>query len=84
MQKLKQILSLIGVILLVLMYVLALLAGIFDPTESMSYLAAALAATIIIPFFLWAINFILSGIKSRQDDLSSLSSEDEDDNSSKD
>ena len=54
--KIKQIFAIIGIILLVGLYALTLIAAIFDPTATLKYLAAAVAATIIIPVLLWVLN----------------------------
>lgn len=64
MQKLRQILAIIGIIALVALYALTLIAAIFDPTETLKYLAASLAASIMIPVVLWLLNFM---IKAKQD-----------------
>ena len=55
MKKAKQILAIIGIIILVALYALTLIAAIFDNTKTMSYLSAAIGATIIIPVILWVI-----------------------------
>ena len=56
MQRLRQILAIIGIILLVGMYVLTIFAAVFDNTKTMSYLTASIAATILVPFTLWLLN----------------------------
>ena len=53
MKKAKQILAIIGIVLLVLLYGLTLFAAIFDNTATMKYLAASIAATVLIPVTLW-------------------------------
>lgn len=53
MEKGKRILAVIGIILLAALYGLTILAAIFDNTETMKYLAASIAATVIIPVLLW-------------------------------
>ncbi len=59
MKKIKQILAILGIIALVAMYVLTIFAAIFDPTATLSYLAAAVAATILIPAILWILGMFL-------------------------
>ncbi len=49
----KRIVALAGVILLVLMYVLTLVAAIFDKTASGSLFRASLIASFCIPFLIW-------------------------------
>lgn len=53
MKKAKQILAIIGIVLLVLLYGLTIFASIFDNTATMKYLAASIAATVLIPVTLW-------------------------------
>ncbi len=53
MQKLRQILAIIGIVILVALYGLTIFAAIFDPTETMQYLGAAIAATVLVPVTLW-------------------------------
>jgi hypothetical protein len=54
MKKIKQMLAVLGIILLVGLYVATLLCAIFDRTETMSMFRAAVYATVIIPVLLWA------------------------------
>ena len=53
MKKAKQILAIIGIVLLVLLYGVTIFAAIFDNTATMKYLAASIAATVLIPVTLW-------------------------------
>ena len=53
MKNVKQILAIIGIVLLVLLYGLTLFAAIFDNTATMKYLAASIAATVLIPVTIW-------------------------------
>ena len=53
MKNIKQIAAVLGILALVGLYAATLLTAIFDPTETMSYLAASVAATILIPVLLW-------------------------------
>ena len=64
MQRLRQILAIIGIILLVGMYVLTIFAAVFDNTKTMSYLTASIAATILMPFTLWLLNIICRSMQS--------------------
>ncbi|MCR5144171.1 MAG: hypothetical protein K6B67_02545 [Lachnospiraceae bacterium] len=61
--KIRQIFAIIGIVLLVGLYVLTLVIAFIDPTATMSYLMAAIAATIMIPVVLWFLNVM---IKSRE------------------
>jgi cell shape-determining protein MreD len=66
MQKLKQILAIIGIILLVGLYALTLVAAIFDSTATMQYLSAAIAATILIPVTLWLLNLMIKAVSDKK------------------
>ena len=68
MQRLRQILAIIGIILLVGMYVLTIFAAVFDNTKTMSYLTASIAATILVPFTLWLLNIMIQNKKNDQDE----------------
>lgn len=68
MQRLRQILAIIGIILLVGMYVLTIFAAVFDNTKTMSYLTASIAATILVPFTLWLLNIMIQNQKKDQDE----------------
>ena len=68
MQRLRQILAIIGIILLVGMYVLTIFAAVFDNTKTMSYLTASIAATILVPFALWLLNIMIQNKQKDQDE----------------
>ena len=68
MQRIKQILAIIGIILLVGMYVLTLIAALFDSTDTMQYLAASIAATILIPFTFWLLNLMIANRQKNKKD----------------
>lgn len=68
MQRLRQILAIIGIILLVGMYVLTIFAAVFDNTKTMSYLTASIAATILVPFTLWLLNIMSQNKKKDQNE----------------
>lgn len=68
MQRLRQILAIIGIILLVGMYVLTIFAAVFDNTKTMSYLTASIAATILVPFTPWLLNIMIQNKKKDQDE----------------
>ena len=68
MQRLRQILAIIGIILLVGMYVLTIFAAVFDNTKTMSYLTASIAATILVPFTLSLLNIMIQNKKKDQDE----------------
>ena len=68
MQRIKQILAIIGILLLVGMYVLTLIAALFDSTDTMQYLAASIAATILIPFTFWLLNLMIANRQKNKKD----------------
>ena len=68
MKKVKQILAIIGIILLVLLYLRTLVCAIIDHTETMRLFQASILATVIIPVLLWAYSFIYKLIKKNAKD----------------
>ena len=62
LQKLRQILAIIGIVLLVGLYGLTLFAAIFEPDNTMNYLLGAVAATIMIPVVLWLLNLMIKSV----------------------
>lgn len=68
MKKVKQILAIIGIILLVLLYLSTLICAIIDRTETMRLFQASIMATVIIPVLLWAYSFIYKLIKKNAKD----------------
>lgn len=63
MNKLRQILAIIGIILLVALYGLTLLAAIFDNSKTMAYFTASIAASILLPVTLWLLNLMIQNRK---------------------
>lgn len=68
MKKVKQILAIIGIILLVLLYLSTLVCAIIDHTETMRLFQASILATVIILVLLWAYSFIYKLIKKNAKD----------------
>ena len=68
MQRLRQILAILGIILLVALYLLTIIAAIFGNTNTMSYLSASIAATILIPVTLWLLNLMIQNKKKHDND----------------
>lgn len=62
MKKVKQVLAMIGVVLLALLYLSTLVFALLGK-EFMSWLMAAVAATIILPVLIWAYGFIYKLLK---------------------
>ena len=63
MKKLKQILAILGVVLLLGLYVITLIMAVTDNTSTMSMLEASVVATILIPILMWAYSFIYRLLK---------------------
>lgn len=68
MKKVRQILAILGVIILVALYLLTLFAALFDSSDTMQFFFASVVATVIIPALLWAYTFIYRLIKKKKDD----------------
>ena len=68
MKKGKRILAMIGVILIAGMYLVTLLAAIFEPEHSMNVLMAAIVCTIIIPVLIWAYELVWRLVKKDKDE----------------
>ena len=66
MKKWKQILCLIGVIVLVGLYLITLIFSFTDHTQAKSWLSASLYATVIIPVFLYAFFLICRPLSDRK------------------
>lgn len=49
----KQLVALIGVILLVALYIVTLLVAVFAPAEAKNLFQACLAATVFVPMLIW-------------------------------
>lgn len=63
MKKVKQILAILGVVLLLELYVITLIMAVTDNTSTLSMLEASVVATILIPILMWAYSFIYRLLK---------------------
>ena len=61
----KQIVALIGVILLVLLYVITLVAALADRSSSASWFRICLAATIALPLIIWIYTWLYGRMTQR-------------------
>ncbi len=87
MKKAKQILAILGIIVLVGLYASTIVAALLDSTSAMNYLIAAVGATIIIPVFIWVIEIFLKitpSNSSNNEELFGQSSSNKDDDSNQD
>lgn len=81
MKKVKQILAIIGVILLVGLYVSTLICALFGGDNFMDLLMASIYATVVIPVLIWAYTFIYKLVKkdgSEETSSENISTEKED------
>ena len=63
MKKVKQILAILGVVLLLGLYVITLIMAVTDNTSTLSMLEASVVATILIPILMWSYSFIYRLLK---------------------
>lgn len=63
MKKVKQILAILGIVLLLGLYVITLIMAVTDNTSTLSMLEASVVATILIPILMWAYSFIYRLLK---------------------
>lgn len=68
MKKVKQILALLGVIVLAGLYIATIVCALSAGENFMDMLMASVYATVIIPVLLWAYTFIYKLIKKKDDD----------------
>lgn len=63
MKKIKQIIAILGVILLLGLYAVTLIMAFTDNTQTMSLFEASIIATIMVPILIWAYSFIYKLLK---------------------
>lgn len=68
MKKTKQILALIGVVILIGLYVSTLVCALSSSENFMNMLMASIYATVIIPVLIWAYTFIYRLVRKDSDD----------------
>lgn len=68
MKKVKQILAIIGIILLAGLYLSTLFCALSSSDNFMNLLMASIYATVVIPVLIWAYTFIYRLIKKKDDD----------------
>ena len=82
MKKVKQILAIIGIVLLVSIYVITLVLALTDDPNTMTVFRASLDSTFLIPVLIWAYTFIYKLLKNNygsklSKDITTESSDDE-------
>lgn len=68
MKKVKQILALIGVVVLIGLYVSTIFCAVSSSENFMNLLMASIYATVIIPVLLWAYSFIYNLTRKDEDE----------------
>ncbi len=68
MKKVKQILALLGVVILLGLYAATIICAVSASENFMNLLMVSIYATVIIPVLLWAYSFIYKLIKKQDDD----------------
>lgn len=68
MKKVKQILALIGVVVLIGLYVSTIFCAVSSSENFMNLLMASIYATVIIPVLLWAYSFIYKLTRKDEDE----------------
>ena len=72
MKKTKQVLAILGIIILVLLYLSTIFCSVFDNSKKQSFFAASIFATFIIPVLIWTYTFIYKIITKKNDELDDL------------
>lgn len=61
----KQVVALIGVILLVLLYIVTLFAAIFDNSDSGRWFMSCIVATVAVPLLIWIYTWMYGKLTGR-------------------
>ena len=59
MKKIRQILAIIGVVLLVALYALTIVFAIIDNPNTFHLLGASIAASVVIPVIIWVVGIFV-------------------------
>ena len=71
MEKMKKIMAWVGIIVLLSLYLVTFLLGIFGSPATKDLLMASLACTVIVPCLMYAMLLIARVLGGKKDDLSS-------------
>ncbi len=66
MKKVRQLLAIIGVVLLVGLYVTTIVFALLDDPRTFHFLGASIAATVIIPVMIWVIGIFVKMNKKEE------------------
>lgn len=64
MKRIRQLLAIIGIILLVSLYVITLVLALTDSPGTMDAFRASLYCTVLVPVLIWAYTFIYKLLKN--------------------
>ncbi|MCD8294597.1 MAG: hypothetical protein LUE27_05075 [Clostridia bacterium] len=67
MKKVRQIIAIVGVVLLVALYISTLVLAITDNSSTMNMFMASVVATIVVPVMLWIYSSIYKMLKGKDD-----------------
>lgn len=79
MKKIKQILAMIGIILLVSLYVVTVVLALTDDPHTMNAFRASVYCTFLIPVLIWAYSFIYKLLKNNDENKPPISMTADDD-----
>ena len=83
MKKAKQVLAILGIILLVSLYFITLICAVTDSTATMQVFMASVFATVVIPVLIWAYSFIYRLIRKNSEEKEKQDKEDKANSGSK-
>ena len=61
----KQIFAIIGIVVLVLLYIITLLAAVFDSSATHGLFASCLLATVAVPLLIWIYTWMYGKLTNR-------------------
>ena len=77
-KKIKQLLAIIGIVILVGLYITTLLLAVFGNENTNSWFMASICATIIVPILMWVYSWLYNLLKKDVDDARRKNSESND------
>ena len=67
MKKVKQILAILGIVVLLSLYVITLVCAIVDNSNTMRMFQASIVASFIIPVLIWAYSFVYKMVRKNHE-----------------
>ncbi len=67
MKRVRQIIAIIGIILLIALYVAALVLAFMDGERAQTMMRIAIFCTFVVPIMLWVYTFIFKLVKDKKD-----------------